>query len=335
MDGPWPASALLLFLLASTPVLGQADVQGWAVVVEMDDYPDAYQDLPVGYINSQRVTSLLLGFGWNGTHIQALQGNVTSGNLSQALDWLDGNSDEDDLVLLYVSMHGSWLSRVILWDKWVPQRWRAIGSQRKLLIIDTCNSGHFIAPFANESAGQVSMAGCSEGELEWAGLEEENLPIIGSVWEYFLTYAFSLQSADVDQDGWVSVEEAFNSSVTLTQAYMRETVFAVSEFVEMYRQAGVDPDRVGPYPNPVILDCLPGPFVLDLKFYVPEGLCIVCGIMGCLWAVRRRGSLCRVPRSAASLAGSRDSKEARRIPVGDLPFVLQRYANVREQGDDG
>lgn len=284
-----PASTLILLLLCVTPALGRGDVQGWAVVVEMDDYPDAYQDLPVGYINSQRMMSLLLGLGWDGTHIQTLQGNVTSENLSLSLDWLDDNSDGNDLVLLYISMHGSWLSRVILWDKWVPQRWRSIGSQRKLLIIDTCNSGHFIAPFANESGGQVSIAGCSEGELEWAGLEEEKLPIIGSVWAYYLTNAFSSPSADLDRDGWVSVEEAFNRSVVLTQTYMRETVFAVPEFAEMYRQAGVDPDRIGLYPKPVILDRFPGPFILDLEFYAPEDfVAFLPSILVCLWIVRRR-----------------------------------------------
>jgi hypothetical protein len=114
------------------------------------------------------------------------------------------------------------------------------------------------------------MSACSGTEYAWAGLEEEGLPILGSVWGHFLTNALTNSSADYNNDGWISAEEAFEHALPLTQGYMDNYVFGVQEFLEMYHAFGVFPAKIGGYPNPTIIDGLQGDLILDLSYYVRE-----------------------------------------------------------------
>jgi hypothetical protein len=134
-------------------------------------------------------------------------------------------------------------------------------------MIDTCSAGEFTGPVNNDPKPHISFGHCSAGEVAWAGLEEEGLPIIGGVWTYYFTDALCDSTADDDESGFVSVEEAFAFSTPLVQKYMNETVFAVPDFLESYHNIGIYPENYDAYPHPVMDDQYPEQLYLDLSYY--------------------------------------------------------------------
>jgi len=129
-------------------------------------------------------------------------------------------------------------------------------------MVDTCLAEEFIEPIRYDAAPHISLACCSSDEVSWAGVEEEGLPIIGSVWNYYFTSALCNSSADSDSDGVVSVEEAFNFSTPLVQKYMNETVFVVPEFLQSYHDIGIYPDNYDAYPHPMMDDQYSGQLII-------------------------------------------------------------------------
>jgi len=159
------------------------------------------------------------------------------------------------------------MRNVLLWNDWFPNEWERLYTQRKILMVDSCSAGEFIEQLRFDPSPHVSLAHCSAGEVAWAGIPEEGLPIIGSVWNYYFTNALCNSTADSDENGFVSVEEAFNFSTPLTQRYMNETVFAVPEFLESYHDIGIYPENYDAYPNPVMDDQYPEQLHLNLRYY--------------------------------------------------------------------
>jgi hypothetical protein len=264
-----PALLILWVLAGPSPSLAAGEVEGWAVVIEMNDFPEPYSDIPVDHLNSERVRDVLLSLGWDEDRIRVWTQEIRTEDLSALIDWLITSSDADDLVLLYVFTHGNWMSEILHWNEWVPQRWANIPSQRRVMIVDTCKAGSFTDSLGGDD-GQLLMSACSGTEYAWAGIEEEGLPVLGSVWGHFLTNALTNSSADYNHDGWISAEEAFKHALPLTQGYMDNYVFGVQEFLEMYHAFGVFPAKIGGYPNPTIIDGLQGDLILDLSYYVRE-----------------------------------------------------------------
>jgi hypothetical protein len=274
----------ILMVIVPAHTTGQEEVEGWAVVIEMNDFPDSYTDINVSFLNSESVVDVLMALGWARNNMRIWQDHIYPENLSTIFDWLDERADDNDLVLLYIFTHGSWMSRVLLWNEWVPERWLGLPSERKVLIVDTCNAGHFTS-FLNGSGDGLSLSACAAGEVGWAGIEEEGLPILGSVWGYYLTNALTNSSADVNVDGWISVEEAYDFAVPLTGVYMKEQVYSVPEFLQMYHDIGIHPEILDRYPHPVIIDNSEEELILDLSFYVPEtwlGLLLATLLLGLL-----------------------------------------------------
>ena len=128
-------------------------------------------------------------------------------------------------------------------------------------------AGEFTEPVNNDPKPHISLGHCSAGEVGWAGIPEEGLPIIGSVWTYYFANALCNSTADSDENGFVSVEEAFAFSTPLVQKYMNETVFAVPEFLEMYHDIGVFPEGYDAYPHPVMDDQYPEQLYLNLSYF--------------------------------------------------------------------
>lgn len=229
-------------------------IDGWAVLLEMNEFPKGWSDLPVHFINSERMQTVLLSLGWQSDHMYVIHGNLTISVVQEAVEWLVNNTDYNDIALLYIFTHGMWMRSILLWNDWFPTEWEKLNTSKKILIVDTCLAEEFIEPIRSHPSPHISFACCSADEVAWAGLEEEGLPVIGSVWNYYFTNALCNSSADYDSNGLVSVEEAFNFSTPLVQKYMNETVFAVPEFLQSYHDIGIYPENYDAYPHPIMDD---------------------------------------------------------------------------------
>jgi len=228
----------------------------------MNEFPEGWSDIPVDFVNSERMQTALFSSDWQSDHVHSIQDNLTILVVQEAVEWLVNNTERDDIALLYVFTHGTWMRNVLLWNDWFPNEWQKLDTSKKILMVDTCLAEEFIEPIKNDLSPHISLACCSADEVAWAGLEEEGLPIIGSVWNYYFTNALCNSSADLDSNGSVSIEEAFNFSTPLVQRYMNETVFAVPEFLESYHDIGIYPEDYDAYPHPVMDDGYPDQLVI-------------------------------------------------------------------------
>jgi hypothetical protein len=265
-----------------------ASVDGWAVLLEMNEFPEGGSDLPVEFVNSERMQAALFSLGWQSDHMHIVHDNLTISVVQEAVEWLVDNTESEDIALLYIFTHGTWMRNVLLWNDWFPAEWGKLNTSKKILMVDTCLAGEFIEPIKDDASPHISLACCSADELSWCGLEEEGLPIIGSVWNYYFTNALCNSSADLDSDGFVSIEEAFDFSTPLVQGYMNETVFAVPEFLESYHDIGIYPEDYDAYPHPVMDDEYPDQLVIP-EF--PSWIILPLSTMATLLAVivyRRR-----------------------------------------------
>jgi hypothetical protein len=229
-------------------------VDGWAVLLEMNEFPEGWSDLPVDFINSERLQTSLFSLGWQSDHMYIIRDNLNISVVQEAVEWLVNNTDHNDIALLYIFTHGGWMRNMLLWNDWFPTEWEKLDTSKKILMVDTCYAEEFIEPIRSGPSPHISLACCSVDEVSWAGLEEEGLPIIGSVWNYYFTNALCNSSADYDSNGSVSIEEAFNFSKPLVQKYMNKTVFAVPEFLQSYHDIGIYPENYDAYPHPVMDD---------------------------------------------------------------------------------
>jgi hypothetical protein len=247
-------------------------VEGWAAILEVNNFPEGWSSFPsIDFINSGMLSHALIELGWRSDHIYVQHDNLTIPVVEEAVEWLINNSNDDDIALLYIFTHGSWMRNVLLWNDWFPDEWEKLNTQRKILMVDSCSAGEFIEPLRFDPSPHISLAHCSADEVAWAGLPEEGLPIIGSVWNYYFTNALCNSTADLDKNGVVSVEEAFNFSIPLVQTYMNETVFAVPEFLQSYHDIGIYPENMDAYPHPVMDDQYPDELHLDLRYYIMIG----------------------------------------------------------------
>jgi hypothetical protein len=237
-------------------------VQGWAVLAQKDDYSDVdMTDLPVDYAGIVRLRPLLEDY-----HIHELR-EFDRQALEEELDWLAENADQDDIALLYVAAHGRYLSHVLAWDQFFGAEWEQIPSQRRLLVIDSCQAANYTGAISGDPAPYVSIAAVAGDEYGWTGLEEEGLPIIGGVFTHYFAAAFGDPEADSDADGLVSVQEAALMAEGQQRTYMHDVVFAVPEFVAMYHDIGSFPDQDPTFPHVVVDDTLGQPLFLALDAY--------------------------------------------------------------------
>lgn len=247
--------------------VGDDPVQGWAVLAEKDDYSDVdMTDLLVDHIDIVQLRQALEEAGWDPDHIHELP-EFDRETLQDDLDWLEENGDENDVVFLYVAAHGSYLRDVLLWSNFFAAEWGQIPSQRRLLVIDSCQAANYTDAVSADPAPHLSIAAVAGDEYGWAGLEEEGLPIIGGVFTHYFAAAFSDPTADTDGDGFISAQEAASLAETQQRAYMHDVVFAVPEFIAMYHEIGSYPDQDPDFPHVIVDDNIGEPLYLTLDAY--------------------------------------------------------------------
>jgi len=242
--------------------VGDDGIQGWALLADKNDYSDVEMtDLPLDYINLKRIRQVLLDAGWQEDQIlEVLEFNQE--DLQQGLSWLAEHAEEDDLVFVYISSHGLYLYQNVHWGDFILMDWIKIKSSQRVLILESCRAGAFTSDLQYDPKPYLSVGAVGKDEDGWAGLEEEGLPIIGSVFTYYFTDAFSHPEADNDDDGLVSVQEAAHYADEHQRTYMHQVVFKVAEFKEMYEESGFDTSDPE-FPHVIIEDRIGSPVILS------------------------------------------------------------------------
>jgi hypothetical protein len=237
-------------------------IEGWALLADKNDYSDVdMTDLPMDYINIKRTRQVLLDAGWQESHILEVL-EFDQDTLHQGLNWIVEQADENDLVFVYISSHGLYLHQNVHWGDFILMDWIRIKSAQRVLVLECCRAGAFTPELKYDPKPYIAIGGVGKDEDGWAGLEEEGLPIIGSVFTFYFTAAFNDPEADSDGDGAISIQEAAKYAEDHQRTYMHEVVFEAPEYLEMYKVAGLDiedPD----YPHVVIDDTIGSPVILS------------------------------------------------------------------------
>src|SRR5512136_3054596 len=106
-------SALILCTFAGFSYGRSSSEDRWAALLEMNDFPEGYSDLPVDFTNSKRLQTALISLGWKEDHIYVVNGNLTAPVVLETVEWLMNNSDTDDVSILYIFTHGTWMRNVL------------------------------------------------------------------------------------------------------------------------------------------------------------------------------------------------------------------------------
>ena len=274
---------LLLAAMAQNAILALAESappvdprEGWAVLLDMNDYPEGYTDLPTGYNDSQMWTATLYSFGWQSHHVQLVRGTLTRAAGEAAVRFLIDNADANDVVLFFIFAHGTWIQNAMQWSDWFPSMWASVASQSKLLVVSACGAEQFIDAANGEVAPHVHIASAGVGEYAWAGLPEERLPIIGEVFNQFLNAAFFNVSADANGNGEVTVEEAFAFASPASRTYIGLEVFPrFPDYAQMCNHLAPTPVLDDAYPGELSLRVEPGDPPANLLLPLLLGLLVL------------------------------------------------------------
>jgi hypothetical protein len=234
---------------------------GWAAIMEINEYPEGWTDIPTDYNDTHRWVGTLTTLGWQESHILIVNEAFDLAQVVEAIQFLIDNADENDIALLYLAAHGMWLNNTIAQNDTFVEKWEEIPSQNKLLCIDSCIAGRFTELVADDPNPQIAISAVSANEFGWAGIEEEGLPIIGNVWNCFFTNALLNISADTDSNGDVSVEEAYDFAYPLSRTYYEDYVYPYSSEIEQMN------NFVAPHPG--MDDNYEGELSLRLEGAVP------------------------------------------------------------------
>ncbi len=256
--------AFLIFIPQPILVIGhfitpevEKPQEGWAAILEMNDFPGSYSDITTNYSDTKKWITTLKALGWKSDHMFILNGAQNRSNCENGVNFLIQSADVNDIVLFYIFSHGTWLLNEVEMLDWFPTLWDTIPTQNKLAVVSACGSGKFIDPLKNGVNSYIGIASSQSTELSWAGIEEEGLPIIGGVMNHYLTAAFLNQNADSNDNGDVSVEEAFGYSYNQTRAYFYDVIFpAFPGYAISFNNTA---------PHPVMDDFYPSQLSLSLK----------------------------------------------------------------------
>jgi len=251
---------------AGAPTLAPDNpVEYYAVLAAKDDYSDVgMTDMLVDYIDLDRMRDALLNQGWELGQIHFLKG-FDRADLQTELDWLEENADQNDVVLFYVTAHGTYMRVNIDWSDFFPEQWAQIPSYNRVLVVDSCTAAEFTNPIHSDPNPHLSIAAVDADEYGWKGLEEEGLPIVGGIFTFYFVEALVDRSADDNGDGLVSIQEAVLAAEVKQREYMHEVVFAVPEFVEGYHSIGVEPEQDETFPDVIIDDALGYPLDISIQ----------------------------------------------------------------------
>lgn len=223
----------------------------WVVLSEMNDFPEGYSDLPIGFINTNTLKNVFLELGVPEDHIKVYHDQMSREDVKNGMEWLKENAKENDKVFFYIGTHGYYLRHELDFNGELTETWKSVAVKDKVLMVDSCSSGEFIEQLEDEPYGQA-FAVTSKDQVGWWGLEEEGLPIIGSIWVHYFAEAMNSDSdADDNGDGLLTLGEALDYSVVKMQDYTVGVVYRNPEFAKTALKYGYDGKEDSRYPNSV------------------------------------------------------------------------------------
>ncbi|TMI85082.1 MAG: hypothetical protein E6H03_00990 [Bacillati bacterium ANGP1] len=235
------AAALVGYPCASAAA---APPSGWAVLIEHNAFNGRYSDLPVAYINSTRMLTLLLHRGWPLDHILLVRDNLDPRLLRHAAGWLAARVHAGDTALLYVAGEYRFFDRDLSWDAAIPDLWKRLPTSRRVLIVETCHAERLTA--AVRGIPGVALAAVGGDEVDWWGLRERDHLIRGGSFTYFLTQALGAQP----NTGPIDFGAAFPEAVAGTQSYFRTVISTTPGALDAFHARGQYPERLTRFPNP-------------------------------------------------------------------------------------
>ena len=217
---------------------------GWAVLIEHNSFFGRAHDLPVAYINSTRMLTLLMRRGWAPDHILLIRDDLDSALLRYAAEWLAARVRPGDTALLYMASEYQWLDRGLHSHEALPGLWAQIPTTRRVLIVETCFAERVTD--AVRGIPGLGLPAVGRDEWDWWGLRATNRLIRGGAFTYFLTRALADQPRDVPLD----FAAAFPAAVASTQEYFRTVIAATPGALDAFHALGSYPEHLARFPNP-------------------------------------------------------------------------------------
>ncbi|HSV42337.1 MAG TPA: C13 family peptidase, partial [Methanomassiliicoccales archaeon] len=152
---------------------------------------------------------------------------ATTDKVSLVLDELADIMDSGDRLLFYATDHGGWYGDggkeptaastdldeyICLWNKggyyddWLDEKLDAINYSKAIIILDLCHSGGFTWDLSGDD--RIIMTACKEAELSYDHPDAPNGDFTYNLFNALRGYWWAY--ADLDNNGRVSVAEAFN-----------------------------------------------------------------------------------------------------------------------------
>jgi hypothetical protein len=200
---------VLAFSSASIPPVNadsSGDVQLWAVVVGVEGGDATHLDDDAQDFADVLTTT----YGYPSSNIKLLiNSEATKAAVINALEWVRDQELKPDGVTIFFSTHGGdnnlHLYGDALWDYELSNILSEFESHNILVVISACRSGSFLDVADAFTYGILATA-CTAEELTY------DIPLFANTIfvEYFVDRGMSQGLADANEDGVVSVQEAFN-----------------------------------------------------------------------------------------------------------------------------
>jgi len=209
----------------------EPEVNKWAVIVGISDYPGVENDLWHADDDAQEMRdALVTNYGFPENNIKLLlDRKAKARDILGAIEWLADRENVDSSVVFFFCGHGfrrpdaeNWDTDteddfydegIVTWDMYglpdgmLREKFAAFETNKLTMVFGSCFSGGMFDDDDDDlhNVGRVIPAGCKSDQYCWDYYYLGNT-LFGY---YFIDGAMLNQLADADLDGQVSMEEAF------------------------------------------------------------------------------------------------------------------------------
>lgn len=222
----------------------------WAVVIGIADYSGSDSDLwHPDEDASEMAKALINNYGFASERVKILLNRkATAAAILAAIDWLVQNENAASSVVFFYSGHGFRVedSRIFdsdieadgndegivsydlygLPDKLLAQRLAGLESSKVALLFGSCHSGGlFDEADELQGNGRVIATACKADQYGW-----DYLTLGNTLWgKFFVDNGLLQKGADLNHDGFVSIEEAHNFTAPQVSAIQADSEPQISD----------------------------------------------------------------------------------------------------------